>query len=60
MGHVPLPVNEMGLSSFFDLGFDRSMVGRRVLFREGAQSEGGNSPPKFHMGAQRRHYTIHS
>jgi hypothetical protein len=51
VGHVPLPVHEMGLGGVFDLGFDRALVGRRLLFREGSQSEGGNSPPKFHMGA---------
>lgn len=49
VGHVPLPVEEIGLGSFFDAGFDRTMVGRRNLFREGAQSLGGNSPPKFHF-----------
>jgi hypothetical protein len=47
--HVPLPVSQMGLGRFFDKGFDRGLVGRRQLFREGAQSEDGNSPPKFHF-----------
>jgi hypothetical protein len=33
--HVPIPVGKIGLGEFFDLAFDRAMVGRRPLFREG-------------------------
>jgi len=49
VGHVPLPVHQIGLGSFFDRGFDRRLVGRRNLFREGGASLGGASPPKVHF-----------
>ena len=35
VGHVPLPVHEIGLGAFFEEAFDRAMVGRRQVFREG-------------------------
>jgi hypothetical protein len=49
VGHVPLPTDRIGLGSFFDAGFDRRLIGRRNLFREGAPSLGGASPPKIHF-----------
>ena len=49
VGHVPLPADRIGLGSFYDAGFDRRLIGRRNLFREGAPSLGGASPPKIHF-----------
>ena len=32
VGHVPLPVDKIGLGAFFDVAFDRTLVGRRQAF----------------------------
>ena len=48
VGHVPLPVDKIGLGSFFDVAFDRTLVGRRQAFREGEPSSVA-SAPVFHF-----------
>jgi hypothetical protein len=46
--HVPVPVDKIGLGPFFDLAFDRALIGRRQLFREGDTSSIDGSP-RFHF-----------
>ena len=49
VGHVPLPVHEIGLGAFFDEAFDREMVGRRQAFREGEPGCSVESAPPIHF-----------
>jgi hypothetical protein len=49
VGHVPLPVHEMGLGAFFDVAFDRATVGRRRAFREGEPGCSVDSAPTIHF-----------
>ena len=44
VGHVPLPVDKIGLGAFFDVAFDRTLVGRRQAFREGEPSSVASAP----------------
>ena len=49
VGHVPLPVHEIGLGAFFDEAFDLAMVGRRLAFREGEPGCSLHSAPTIHF-----------